>query len=97
MTEVVHLPDCAGDGRGVLFESAPKTVRLALEAGDRVPPHEHPGKAIVCYVVDGELELDLGDETHELVSGDVARFSGDQNVSPRARDDSVALLVLTEG
>ncbi|WP_135363803.1 cupin domain-containing protein [Halosimplex halophilum] len=97
MSEVVHLPDLAGDGRGVLFEGAPKTVRLALDAGDRVPPHQHPDKEIVCYVVDGEIEMTLGDETVELAAGDAARFSGDQDISPRAREDSVALLVLAEG
>ncbi|WP_123533474.1 cupin domain-containing protein [Halosimplex salinum] len=96
-TELVHLPDLDGDGRGVLFEGAPKTVRLALEAGDRVPPHQHPDEEIVCYVIEGELEMELGEETHELVAGDAARFSGDQDISPTAREDSVALLVLAEG
>ncbi|MFC7139126.1 cupin domain-containing protein [Halosimplex aquaticum] len=95
-TECVHLPDLEGDGRGVLFEGEPKTVRLALDAGDRVPPHQHPDRDIVCYVVDGELEMTLGDETVDLVSGDAARFSGDQDISPEAREDSVALLVLAE-
>jgi len=97
MTELVHLPDREDDGRGILFEGAPKTVRLALEAGDRVPPHQHPDREVVCYVIDGELEIDLGEETHDLVAGDAARFSGDQDISPKAREDSVALLVLAEG
>ncbi|WP_436927049.1 cupin domain-containing protein [Halosimplex amylolyticum] len=96
-TESVHLPDLEGDGRGVLFEGEPKTVRLALDAGDRVPPHQHPDREIVCYVVEGELEVALGEETVELVAGDVARFSGDRDISPEAREDSVALLVLAEG
>ncbi|ELZ22663.1 cupin 2 barrel domain-containing protein [Halosimplex carlsbadense 2-9-1] len=96
MSEVVHLPDREGDGRGVLFEGAPKTVRLALDAGDRVPPHRHPDTEIVCYVVDGEVEMTLGDETVDLAAGDAARFSGDQDISPKAREDSVALLVLAE-
>ncbi|QLH83080.1 cupin domain-containing protein [Halosimplex pelagicum] len=97
MSEVVHLPDREGDGRGVLFEGAPKTVQLALDEGDRVPPHQHPDTEIVCYVVDGEIEMTLGDETVDLAAGDAARFSGDQDISPRAREDSVALLVLAEG
>ncbi|QPV63362.1 cupin domain-containing protein [Halosimplex litoreum] len=97
MSEVVHLPDREGDGRGVLFGGAPKTVRLSLDAGDRVPPHQHPGTEIVCYVVDGALDVTLGDETVDLVAGDAARFSGDRDISPRAREDSVALLVLAEG
>jgi len=97
MSEVVHLPDREGDGRGVLFEGAPKTVRLSLDAGDRVPPHQHPGTEVVCYVVEGAVEMSLGDETVDLSAGDAARFSGDQDVSPAAREDSVALLVLAEG
>ncbi|QLH78053.1 cupin domain-containing protein [Halosimplex rubrum] len=97
MSEVVHLPDREGDGRGVLFEGAPKTVRLALDEGDRVPPHQHPDKEIVCHVLEGAIEMTLGDETVDLSAGDAARFSGDQDISPRAREDSVALLVLAEG
>jgi len=97
MTEVVHLPDREGDGRGVLFEGAPKTVRLALDEGDRVPPHQHPETEIVCYVVEGEIEMGLDEETVELSAGDAARFSGDRDISPLAREDSVALLVLAEG
>jgi len=96
-TELVHLPDLDGDGRGVLFEGAPKTVRLALEEGDHVPAHRHPDTAIVCYVIEGRLDVTLGDETVELVAGDAARFSGDQDISPAAQEDSVALLVLAEG
>ena len=96
-TELVHLPDLEGDGRAVLFEGAPKTVRLALEEGDQVPAHQHPDSEIVCYVIEGTLDVTLGDETVELVAGDAARFSGDQDISPAARDDSVALLVLAEG
>ncbi|WP_415381314.1 cupin domain-containing protein [Halosimplex sp. TS25] len=95
-TERVHLSDVEGDGRGVLFEGEPRTVRLALDAGDRVPPHRHPDREIVCHVLDGEVAMTLGDETVELVAGDVARFSGDQDISPEAREDSVALLVLAE-
>jgi len=40
--------------------------------------------------------MTLGDETVDLTAGDAARFSGDQDISPLAREDSVALLVLAE-
>ena len=95
-TERVHLPDLDGDGRGVLFEGEPKTVRLALDAGDRVPEHRHPGRDIVCYVESGEIAMTLGDETLDLAAGDVVRFDGDRDISPEAREDAVALLVLAE-
>jgi quercetin dioxygenase-like cupin family protein len=96
-TELVHLPDLDGDGRGVLFEGEPRTVRLALDAGDSVPPHEHPGREIVCHLLDGELTMTLDETDHELVTGDVLRFDGDQAISPTAETDAVALLVLAEG
>jgi quercetin dioxygenase-like cupin family protein len=93
-TECVHLPDLDDDGRGVLFEGEPRTVRLALEAGETVPAHEHPGRDIVCYVVEGELTMALGEDDHSLIPGDVLRFDGDQDISPTAETDAVALLVL---
>ena len=95
-TERVHLPDLDGDGRGVLFEGEPRTVRLALDAGETVPPHEHPGRDIVCYVLDGELTMTLDGVDHALEAGDVLRFDGDQDISPTAETDAVALLVLAE-
>lgn len=96
-TELVHLPDLEGGGRTVVFEGAPKTVRLSLDAGERVPPHQHPDREIVCYLIEGDLEVALGDDTVALEPGDAARFSGDQDIAPKARADSVALLVLAEG
>jgi quercetin dioxygenase-like cupin family protein len=95
-TELVHLADMEGDGRGVLFEGEPRTVRLALAAGESVPPHGHPGREIVCHLLDGELTMTLGESDHELVAGDVLRFDGDQDISPTAETDAVALLVLAE-
>ena len=94
MTDRVHLPDLAGDGRGVLFDGEPKTVRLALDAGDEVPPHRHPGRVIVCHVLEGEIAMSLDDDTLALGAGDVVRFDGDQDISPAAETDAVALLVL---
>jgi quercetin dioxygenase-like cupin family protein len=95
-TELVRLSDLAGDGRGVLFEGEPRTVRLALDAGDSVPPHEHPGREIICHVLEGELTMTLGETDHELVAGDVLRFDGNQDISPTAETDAVALLVLAK-
>jgi quercetin dioxygenase-like cupin family protein len=95
-TELVRLSDLDGDGRGVLFGGEPRTVRLALDAGDSVPPHEHPDRGIVCHVLEGELTMTLGETDHELVAGDVLRFDGNQDISPTAETDAVALLVLAK-
>ncbi|QIB74363.1 cupin domain-containing protein [Halogeometricum borinquense] len=95
MTEIVHLPDLDGTPHANVFpESEPKTIRLTLEADERVAPHDHPGRSIVLHVLDGALELELGDETHALERGDVARFDGDQDISPLATEPSTALIVL---
>lgn len=78
----------------VLPDSEPKTVRLTLDAGEEVPAHSHPGREIVLHLVEGRIELALGEETHELVAGDVARFDGDHVIAPRAVEASTALIVL---
>jgi quercetin dioxygenase-like cupin family protein len=95
MTTVENVHEVQGAPHAQLFpESEPKTVRLTLDAGERVEPHRHPDREIVLYVVDGGLELQLGSETHELKTGDVARFDGDQDISPLATEGSTALIVL---
>lgn len=95
MTAVRHLPSLEGTPHANVFpDSEPKTVRLALAAGERVAPHSHPGRAIVLYLIEGALELHLGSATRELEQGDIARFDGDQDVSPVATEASTALIVL---
>ena len=74
----------------------PKTIRLELEAGDEIPGHTHPDREIVLYVLDGHLELRLGDDGHELTTDDIARFDGDQEISPQAIEDSTVLIVLAK-
>lgn len=92
--ERVALAELSGSGRQALFEGEPKTVRLALDAGEEVPAHRHPGRDIVCLLRSGELTLRLGSESLALSPGDVVRFDGDQDISPRAETDCEALLVL---
>ncbi|WP_225336529.1 cupin domain-containing protein [Halomicrobium urmianum] len=95
MSEVRSLDDLEGEPHANPFPDAePKTVRLTLAEGEDVPAHDHPDREIVLYLIEGALELQLGDETHKVAAGDVARFDGDQQISPRATEDSTALLVL---
>jgi quercetin dioxygenase-like cupin family protein len=75
-------------------DAEPKTIRLTLGGGEEVPPHDHPDRNIVFYMIEGAIELQLGDQTHDLTAGDLARFDGDQVISPRAIEDSIALIVL---
>jgi quercetin dioxygenase-like cupin family protein len=77
----------------VFEEPRPRTVRLKLDADERVPGHSHPGMDIVLYLVSGHLELSLDDETYEVRPEQLVQFSGDCEISPRAVEPSVAILV----
>jgi len=95
MTTLETLSELDGQPHANVFpESEPKTVRLTLAADEEVPAHSHPEREIVLYLLDGALELRVGGETHEVSAGDVARFDGAQDISPRALEPSTALLVL---
>ncbi len=74
----------------------PMVIRLALEADEQVDPHRHPDREIVLYLLSGRLELSLDADRHELAAGAVVRFDGKREVSPRALEDSEALLVLAK-
>jgi len=95
MTTIRTLDKLDGHPHANIFPGAePKTIRLTLDAGGEVASHTHPDREIVFYLIEGTIEVELGDETHELSAGDVARFDGDQEIAPRAVEDSTALIVL---
>ena len=95
MTTKRTLADLDDDPTAVVFPGEePKTVRLALDAGERVAPHRHPDRQVVLAVLDGRLTLDVGGETHALAAGETVRFDGRLEVSPSAETDVTALLVL---
>lgn len=91
-TVVSDLSDVSGDERTPVFDD-PKTIQLGLSAGESIPPHQHPGETILFHVIEGEIALTLGDEVHDLSAGMVARFSGDQDISPEATTGARAILV----
>jgi len=95
MTSVRSLDELEGKPHANVFpESEPKTIRLSLDADERIDPHRHPKRDIVLHVLDGAIELDLDAETIDLTAGDVARFEGEREISPHAVEPSVALIVL---
>jgi quercetin dioxygenase-like cupin family protein len=95
MTTICTLNELEGQPHANVFpEAEPKTIRLTLSEGEAVPAHAHPDREIVLYLVEGAIELQLGDETHDLTAGDVVRFDGDQEIAPHAVRDSTALIVL---
>ncbi len=95
MAEVISLDELTATPHAVVFDTdRPRTVRLELPAGERLPEHRHPGTDIVFHVLCGALELTLDEEVYELSAGDVVRFSGDRDISPEAVQATTALIVL---
>ena len=95
-TEHVVLDDLEGRPHAHCFEAEPTTIRLTLAEGESVPAHRHPDRRIVLYVVEGELSVTLGDADHAVRAGEVIRFDGNQDISPTAIEDTVALIVLAK-
>jgi quercetin dioxygenase-like cupin family protein len=91
ITDIDHLTE--SPHAEVFEEREPRCVRLELGAGEGVPPHTHPGTNVVLHLLDGRLDLSLDGQGHELTPGDVARFSGEREVSPNAVEESTALVV----
>ncbi len=74
----------------------PRTIRLDLPAGEAIPAHSHPDREIVFYVLAGAFDHTIDDESYAVEAGEIVRFSGEREVSPEAREDATALLVLAQ-
>ena len=92
MSEIVSVPELTDAPHATVFESDPKVVRLALDADQRLPAHRHPDETVLFHVLDGQVDLSLGEEVLELAPGDLARFDGDMDISPHAREESTVLV-----
>jgi quercetin dioxygenase-like cupin family protein len=93
--EVTALDDLDGTPHAAVFRSDdPRTVRLALDAGESVPEHRHPEASVVLYLLEGRMEVTVDGEAYDLSAGDIVRFDGELAVSPRALEASRALVVL---
>lgn len=93
-TERQSLTDLDETPHAQVFDGEPKTIRLTLEAGEEIAPHQHPDREIVMHVLDGRLAVTLGDAEYELEGGELARFDGAQDIAPKALADTTAVLVL---
>lgn len=91
--ERVSVPDLDGKPHAEVFAEGPRTVRLRLDAGEAVPEHRHPGTDVLLYVVEGGLDVSVGEDVHELAAGDALRFDGDREVAPHAMEPTTALVV----
>ena len=72
----------------------PKTIRLSLEAGERVPEHEHPDRTVLFHALEGAIDVALDGDTRRVEAGEILRFEGESTVRPTAVEDAVALVVL---
>lgn len=89
------IPELEGAPHANAFPSEePKTIRLTLSEGEHVEPHAHPDREIILHLISGTLELRLDGEPYEVNQGDAVHFDGAQDISPIAKADSAALLVL---
>jgi len=95
--DIVRIDALSGEPHAEVFPGRePKTVRLALSAGEGVPAHDHPGSAVLFHALEGAFDVRVDDETHRVEAGELLRFDGDRTVEPTAREDGAALIVLTE-
>jgi len=90
-----RIADLDGEPHADAFPGRePKTIRLTLEAGERVPEHEHPDRTVLFHVLEGAVDVALDGDPHRVEAGEVLRFEGESAVEPTAREESVALVVL---
>lgn len=98
--EVTDLGAVAGDAEphAVVHESAPQTILLALDAGERVPFHEHPETTVHFHVLEGAATARVGDDRveHELAGGELLRFDGGDGIEPVADRSARVLVTLVD-
>ena len=59
-----------------IHSEAMTVAHWEIDAGSVLPMHSHPQEMII-NLMNGELELTVGDESRTLVSGDVVVIPGD--------------------
>jgi len=69
-------------------------AEFRLEQGAGLPRHSHPHEQ-TGYLVSGEIELTIGDETHQVKQGDSWCIAGDVEHKATAHEDSVAIEVFS--
>ncbi|HON19310.1 MAG TPA: cupin domain-containing protein [Salinivirgaceae bacterium] len=53
------------DGRIMFTSSKAEMVHLTIKPGEAIPPHANPF-GVIFYMLEGELELSVNDESHTL-------------------------------
>lgn len=99
-TAVRALDQLKPDPQSRVFD-APRTVLLALDAGEGIAPHRHPDATVVIHVLDGAMEIALDGTPQIVEAGELIRFDGSREVAPEALETARAVVQLhddsTEG
>ena len=69
-------------------------AEFRLEHGADLPRHSHPHEQ-TGYLVSGEIELSIGDETHQVKPGDSWCIAGGVEHKATVLEDSVAVEVFS--
>ena len=69
-------------------------AEFRLEQGADLPRHSHPHEQ-TGYLVSGEIELSIGDETHQVKPGDSWCIAGGVEHKATVLEDSVAIEVFS--
>ena len=69
-------------------------AEFRLEHGAELPRHSHPHEQ-TGYLVSGEIELSIGDETHQVKPGDSWCIAGGVEHKATVLEDSVAIEVFS--
>lgn len=97
MVDITSLEELTDRPHAEVFDDpAPRVVRLELTEGEEIPAHSHPGTEIVLHLLAGEVTLSLDGRAYDLSAGELAQFSGDREISPRATEAATALLVFAD-
>jgi quercetin dioxygenase-like cupin family protein len=97
MVTLKSIDECEGVPHANVFPAEElKTIRLSLAEGEGVGAHSHPDRQIILYLISGEIDLQLDGDSHQIQPGDVIQFDGTHEVSPLAKTDSTALIVLAK-
>lgn len=96
-SNVVHQSDDPADGavRSLIGgQSDFHAMEIRGAPFDFGAPYEHPGNELL-YVIDGRVQVEIGDEVHDLGPGDSIGYSGCVPHRTRRVDGDVRLLIVT--
>jgi quercetin dioxygenase-like cupin family protein len=93
VADVEHPPEGKFLARPFLEGEHCNVRIIRLAGGQALPPHTHGRSDLMLYVVDGGGELDTPTGAIALAAGDLAWYSGDEELRVRNRGDAEMTLL----